>query len=127
MKTFTTMITPYQPDGKVDLSAVKRYTEWYLQKGLNGIFAVCQSSEIFYLSLEERAAINQKVYETVQQFIKQSGKEVTVVSSGHVSYAPEEQATELNRIYDSGTDALIWITNRLDPHNEGDDIWLKKN
>ena len=125
MKTFTTMITPYQADGNVDLGSVKRYTEWYLQKGLNGIFAVCQSSEIFYLSLEERAAINQIVYDTVQDFKKQTGKDVTVVSSGHVSYDMEEQAKELNRIYDSGTDALIWITNRLDPHNEGDDVWLR--
>jgi len=48
-----------------------------------------------------------------------------VVSSGHVSYDPDEQARELNAVYDSGTDALIWITNRLDPYNEGDDTFLR--
>ena len=36
-----------------------------------------------------------------------------------------EQARELNAIYDSGTDALIMITNRLDPNNEGDDVLIR--
>ena len=63
MDIFTTMITPYLASGQVDYDMVKRYTEWYVNKGLTGIFAVCQSSEIFYLSLEERAAINKCVWE----------------------------------------------------------------
>lgn len=125
MDIFTTMITPYRPDGQVDLDAVERYVHWYAEKGLNGIFAVCQSSEIFYLSLDERVAINRRVYETVQKIKAQTGREITVVSSGHVSYDFNEQVRELNAIYDSGTDALIFITNRLDPYNEGDDVFIR--
>ena len=67
MDIFTTMITPFLENGAVDYENVKRYTEWYVSKGLTGIFAVCQSSEIFYLSLEERVAINKCVWETVQE------------------------------------------------------------
>jgi 4-hydroxy-tetrahydrodipicolinate synthase len=36
----------------------------------------------------------------------------------------EEQADELTKMYESGTEALILITNRLDLNNEGDDVWI---
>lgn len=125
MMNFTTMITPYLANGQVDYDAAQRYVEWYAQKGLNGIFAICQSSEIFYLSLEERVRLNRTVYETVQKLNREQNKNITVVSSGHISYDLSEQARELNAVYDSGTDALIFITNRLDPHNEGDDVFIR--
>ena len=92
--------------------------------GLGGIFAVCQSSEIFYLSLEERVELNKRVYARAKELERMHGRPFTVVSSGHVSDRLEDQITELNAIYESGTDALIMITNRLDPNNEGDDVFI---
>lgn len=121
MDILTTMITPYTKDGKVDFETAKEYVKWYYDAGLTGIFAVCQSSEIFYLSLEERVALNACVY----QQAKALDPDFLVVSSGHVSDSPEDQATELNAIWESGTDALILITNRLDPNNEGDDVFIR--
>ena len=123
--SYPTMITPYTKDGQVDYETAKKYVHWYAENGCDGIFAICQSSEIFYLSLEERIKLNKTVYETVQEIYKTTGKKMTVVSSGHVSDTIEEQADELNRIIKSGTDALILITNRLDINNEGDDVWIK--
>ena len=55
---FPTMITPYNSDGTVDYKTAERYVEWYYKKGCNGVFAICQSSEIFFLSLEERIKLN---------------------------------------------------------------------
>lgn len=52
------------------------------------------------------------------------GRKFVVVSSGHVSETIEKQAEELNAVYNSGTDALILITNRLDINNEGDDVFI---
>ena len=51
---YPTMITPYKADGSVDYEMAEKYVEWYFKKGCAGIFAVCQSSEIFFLSFEER-------------------------------------------------------------------------
>lgn len=116
----TTMITPYRADSTVDYDTAEQYVEWYYENGLDGIFAVCQSSEIFYLSLEERVELNRRVY----QKAKSLDKRFLVVSSGHVSDTLDGQAEELNAIYQSGTDALILITNRLDIHNEGDDVFI---
>ena len=61
MDAFTTMITPYKADGSVDYETAERYVDWYYNNGLTGIFAVCQSSEIFYLTLEERVRLNREV------------------------------------------------------------------
>ena len=120
MEILTTMITPYRIDGSVDLSTALKYVDWYYESGLDGIFAVCQSSEIFYLSLEERVALNRAVYRRA----KELDPNFLVVSSGHVSDSLEDQANELNAIYEAGTDALILITNRLDLNNEGDDVFI---
>lgn len=120
MDILTTMITAYKADGTIDYDTACKYVDWYYENGLTGIFAVCQSSEIFYLSLEERVELNRRVYERA----KALDPNFLVVSSGHVSDSLEDQARELNAIYESGTDALILITNRLDIHNEGDDVFI---
>ena len=125
MDVFTTMITPYKEDGSVDFETAEKWVEWYYEKGLTGIFAVCQSSEIFYLTLEERVELNRRVYKKAKELEKAGGRPFTVVSSGHVSDTLEGQAEELNAIAASGTDALIFITNRLDVNNEGDDVFIK--
>lgn len=120
MEILTTMITPYKKDGSIDFEMAEKYVDWYYENGLDGIFAVCQSSEIFYLTLEERVELNRRVYKRA----KELNKDFLVVSSGHVSDSLAEQARELNAIYESGTDALILITNRLDINNEGDDVFI---
>lgn len=124
MEIFTTMITPYKPDGSVDYETAERYVDWYFESGITGIFAVCQSSEIFFLSLDERVELNRRVYARAKDLEKKGGRPFTVVSSGHVSDTLEDQARELTAIWQSGTDALILITNRLDPNNEGDEVWI---
>ncbi|MBO5060908.1 MAG: dihydrodipicolinate synthase family protein [Clostridia bacterium] len=125
MEIFTTMITPYKKDGSIDYETAEKYVDWYFENGLDGIFAICQSSEIFYLSLEERVTLNKLVYARAKRLEKESGRKFTVVSSGHVSDTIEKQAEELNAVLESGTDALILITNRMDINNEGDDVFIQ--
>jgi 4-hydroxy-tetrahydrodipicolinate synthase len=124
MDIFTTMITPYTASGNVDYGTALKYVDWYFENGLTGIFAVCQSSEIFYLSLEERVELNKRIYAHAKKLERVHGRPFTVVSSGHIGETIEEQIRELNAIWKSGTDALILITNRLDINNEGDDVWI---
>lgn len=124
MEIFPTMITPYKKDGSVDYDTALKYVDWYFENGMTGIFAICQSSEIFYLTLEERVELNRRIYERAKYLEKQSGRAFTIVSSGHVSDSIEDQIKELNAVYASGTDAVILITNRLDINNEGDDVFI---
>lgn len=124
MNIFTTMITPYKKDGTVDYETAEKYVDFYYNSGIDGIFAICQSSEIFYLSLEERIELNRRVYARAKSLEASSDRRFTVVSSGHISDTLEAQAEELCAVYESGTDALILITNRLDKDNEGDDVFI---
>ncbi|MCD8069254.1 MAG: dihydrodipicolinate synthase family protein [Lachnospiraceae bacterium] len=125
MEILTTMITPYKDNGEIDYDTACKFVDWYYQSGLTGIFSVCQSSEIFWLSLEERVELNRRVYRRAKEWEAKGNRKFLVVSSGHVSDTLEGQAEELNAVYESGTDALILITNRLDPDNEGDDVLLE--
>lgn len=118
---FPTMITPYHDDNTVDYDAVRKITEWYIKEGCTGIFAVCQSSEMIYLSLEEKVRIAKTVVETV----KASGKNVSVVASGHTSDDMNAQIEEMTAMAQTGVDAIVWVSNRLDLHNDGDDVWIK--
>jgi 4-hydroxy-tetrahydrodipicolinate synthase len=118
------MITPFKENGSVDYETAKKYVDWYFENGINGIFAICQSSEIFFLSLEERVKLNEVVYKRAKELSAASGRKFTVVSSGHVSDTIEDQIKELRAVWESGTDALIMITNRLDVNNEGDDVFI---
>ena len=72
MQILTTMITPYKADGGIDFDTAEKYVDWYYENGLDGIFAVCQSSEIFYLSVEERVELNRKVYKRAKALDNES-------------------------------------------------------
>lgn len=123
--SYVTMITPYKSDGGIDYDTAEKYVEWYYGAGLTGIFSICQSSEIFCLSLEERVKLNEIVYKKAKSLEKNGGRKFTVVSSGHISDDIEKQAEELNAVYQSGTDALILITNRLAKEDESDDVFTE--
>jgi len=51
------MLTPFRENGEVDYNGLEHLVHWYIKKGADGLFAVCQSSEMFFLTLEERVKI----------------------------------------------------------------------
>jgi 4-hydroxy-tetrahydrodipicolinate synthase len=112
------MLTPFTDDNKVDYESLGRLTEWYIRCSVSGLFAVCQSSEMFFLSDEERTGITRFVKE------KANGR-VPVIASGHISDSIESQAKELKDIASAGADCLILLTNRLAKQDESDDTWLE--
>lgn len=115
---FPTMITPFTKENEVDYKTVEKITQWYVKKGCQGIFAVCQSGEMAFLSLDERFNIAKTVKKT-------AGKDTCVVVSGHVGNSIEEQAYELNAMAETGCDGIVFVSNRLDLHNDGDKVWIK--
>lgn len=115
---YPTMLTPFTEDNKVDYESLGRLINWYLDQGADGLFAVCQSSEMFYLSLDERIK--------VARFVKEyAGNRCPVVCSGHISYGLDDQAEEIQKIAGTGVDAVILVTNRLATASESDDVWIE--
>jgi len=48
------MLTPFTGDNQIDYAGLARLIDWYLDKGVDALFAVCQSSEMQFLTLDER-------------------------------------------------------------------------
>lgn len=130
---FPTMITPYNTDGSVDYGAVQALVEWYWRKGCDGIFASCQSSEIWFLPESDRVKLAKVTKDTADRLAKndKSRAPMTIVASGHVSDAFDDQVRELQAVADTGVDAVILITNRMDKSFvskplTGDDNWIRE-
>jgi 4-hydroxy-tetrahydrodipicolinate synthase len=106
------MITPFLESGEIDYAGLERLIEWYIAKGSDALFAVCQSSEMQFLSIEERAALGKFV-------VKQAAGRIPVVVSGHISDDPYSQLEELTIAAETGADGVVLVTNHLDPKNRG--------
>lgn len=112
-----TMITPYCRDNSVDVGALRAIVRWYKQQGVQGIFSVCQSSEMFYLSQKERVEIASEV-------VKAAGDDLEVIASGHISDGFADQVDELKRIADTGVKSVVMVSNRLAKQDEDDDVFI---
>lgn len=112
------MLTPFTAKGELDTEALAALVDWYIDAGVKGLFAACQSSEIYFLTLEERVKI-------VEETIKAARGRVPVIASGHVSDAVSNQVRELSAMAETGADAVITITNHFARSGESEDIWLK--
>ena len=115
---YPTMITPYHEDGRIDWDALEALVEWHIERGVAGYFAVCQSSEMFNLSLRERL-------ELAKMSIKFARDRVPVLVSGHVADTLDNQIEEAKMMADTGADAFILVTNRLARQHESDDIFKR--
>ena len=111
------MITPYTEAGEIDYAGLERLIEWYIAKGSDALFAVCQSSEMQFLSVQERSALGKFV-------VKQAAGRVPVVVSGHISDDPHSQLEELTVAAETGADGVVLVTNHLDPKNRGSEPFL---
>ena len=113
-----TMITPFTPDNKIDYEAVKGLVEWYIKKGSSGIFAVCQSSEMFYLSEQEKLDLAKAV-------VEQAAGRIKVIASGHTADDHNKQIEELGKMSETGVDAVVLVSNRFAKKDEGEDVFRK--
>ena len=110
------MLTPFTAGDRIDYPALAKLIDWYLEKGVDALFAVCQSSEMQFLSLDERVELANFVVQHV------NGR-IPVIASGHISDDIDAQKSELLAMAQTGIDALVLVTNHLDPRNEGSEVF----
>jgi 4-hydroxy-tetrahydrodipicolinate synthase len=115
---YPTMITPYTEEGRIDYDVLEKLVEWHIERGVAGLFAVCQSSEMFHLSLRERL-------ELARMSIRFVRGRLPVLVSGHVADALDDQIEEAKMMADTGADAFILVTNRLAHRHESDDVFKR--
>ena len=110
------MLTPFKENGAIDLDGLTQLTQLYLQAGAKGLFANCQSSEMFQLSSEERLLI-------VKHILKVADGKVPVVAVGNFGKTIAGQAEFIHRIYDTGVKAVIIVTSLVAKENETNEVF----
>jgi 4-hydroxy-tetrahydrodipicolinate synthase len=108
------MLTPFTDDGQIDFPALLSLIGYYENAKVDGLFSVCQSSEMFYLSLEERIEL--------AHFVKDNSS-VKVMATGNLSSDLSQQIDEINKIYETGVDGVVLLTNSFDTNDE--DVWIR--
>lgn len=118
-KFIPVMLTPFKTNGEVDYDGLTQLTEYYLSSGALGLFANCQSSEMYELTETERLQV-------VKHVIKVTNGSVPVVATGTFGGALSDQAEFIKRIADLGTQAVIIITGLMAEAQENDDIFNER-
>ncbi len=113
------MITPFTPDARIDYEMLEKLIDFYLAAGVKGLFANCQSSEMFSITNEERIALTKAV-------VKQVNGRVPIVASGSFGLTIEDKAEFTKRIFDTGIDAVVLITSHFAGIDEEDDKLLER-
>lgn len=115
---YPTMITPFRENGEVDYDAAGSLVDWYIEKHADGIFAVCQSSEMFFLTKEEQLKLARTV-------VERADGRIPVVVSGHIEDDIDEGIEGLARMAETGADAVVLVSNRIAGKDEGEDVFVK--
>ncbi len=118
-KFIPVMLTPFRDNGTIDFDGLTRLTEMYLQAGVQGLFANCQSSEMYELTDKEKVQV-------VNHVMKIAGGSVPVVAVGNFGKAIPEQAAFMKRIYGTGVQAVIIVTSLITNANEEPEVFEER-
>ncbi len=110
------MLTPFKENGEIDYRGLTSLTELYLKSGVSGLFANCLSSEMFELTPEERISVTKHIIGIVDSH-------VPVVATGTFGGTVSVQADFIKQIFDTGTDAVILISNMLASEDQEDIVF----
>jgi len=101
-----TMLVAYNKDGTVDDGAMRALLDWYLARGVHGMFALCHSTESHWLTMAEKKRVAQLTVEKL-------GGKIPVICSGVTASEIGEQIEQAKAIRAEGADAIVFIRNRL--------------
>ncbi len=115
---YPTLVTPFTKDNKIDYVSLRNLLSYMFREDCDGVFAVCQSSEMAYLTDEEKLELAAFCIAECRK----AGKKCVV--SGHTQETLEEQITYLTKLEALKPDAVVLVTNRLAKEDESDDVWV---
>jgi 4-hydroxy-tetrahydrodipicolinate synthase len=113
------MVTPFHDDLQANYDALPALLRWYEARGVAGVFAICQSSEIFLLSYEERLQI-------LRTIVRNRAPGTVVLASGHTAFDLPTQIKEAQGFAAEGIDAYVFISNRFAAQDEDESTFLRR-
>ena len=115
---YPTIITPYYENGEIDYESTEQMIHLFAKNNCEGVFAVCQSSEMFFMTDEEMLALAEFCIEKCHK------RNMKCVVSGHTQDSPKEQIKYLQELEKLNPDAIILVTNRMAREWESDDVLI---
>lgn len=108
---YSLMLTPFFEDRSIDYTTYEKYADWQVEQGVEHLFAVCGSSEMRELSLEERLKL-------AELTVKHKGN-TTVVATANIEETKEENIEEIKKMEQTGVDGLVLTTKGMGNDSEG--------
>ena len=99
---YSLMLTPFNEDRSIDYDTYEKYADWQVEQGVDHLFAVCGSSEMTLLSLEERLKL-------ATLTVKHKGN-TTVVATANIEATKEENLEEIKKMEQTGVDGIVLTT-----------------
>ena len=113
------MLTPYLESNEIDYQGLEKLVNFYIASGAQGLFSNCLSSEMFQLTNEERLKLIRTVVAT-------ANSKTGVVASGTFSKDMRTCAEFIKRVYDTGADVVVVISNQIADIEESDEVFRKR-
>ena len=98
---FSLLLTPFTDDLSVDWVTYERYVAWQIEQGPNGLFAVCGSSEMKWLTLDERLQL-------ARMAVRLAGK-MPVIATANPSADITTHEEELDRLIGTGVAGIVLV------------------
>lgn len=98
---FALLLTPFLSNKEIDWPMYDRYVDWQLSQRPHGLFAVCGSSEMGKLTLEERLRLAERA-------VSRAGN-VPVFATANVEGNAEDHEQELSRMTQTGVSGVVLI------------------
>ncbi len=108
-----TMITPFDDHGKIDWPAYREMVEWYIAHNVGGLYANCQSSEMYALDNDERVQL-------AAEAVNVAGGRVPVAATGNLGESIEDHIDLSRRIAETGVDIVMFVVPTL--HDNDTDL-----
>lgn len=95
------LLTPFDADKGIDWYTYDAYVDWQLSQKPHGLFAVCGSSEMKWLNLQERLALAERAV--------LRAKDVPVLAVANLHPDPERHREELDRMVATGVSGVVLV------------------
>ncbi|MBN1583049.1 MAG: dihydrodipicolinate synthase family protein [Anaerolineae bacterium] len=97
-----TMVTPYDRKLDIDVGAYHTTIDWYVERGVGGVYANCLSSEMVLLDEEERLLL-------VTEAVKAAAGRTPVAATGNLGSTIKEHIAFCRRVAGAGADVVMLV------------------
>jgi len=99
------LLTPFQQNGAIDWTTYDAYVDWQLEREPTGLFAVCGSSEMKWLTAQERVDLARRA-------VQRAG-DIPVFATANLGEDSATHRDELARMADTGIAAAVLVPPRF--------------